>query len=202
MPEEVKPPVAPDAQPAEPKVSEPPKVEPEAPKAPEAKPTEPKKESEQPPTPKKVVPEKYEFKVAENSVLDSRHVEKIAAYAKEQGLSQQEAQELLDGEAEAVAKEVRDLSAEFLNQSKADKEIGGEAFDKSVALGNAALEKFATPELRKILDRTGYGNHPEWIRFVARIGKAMESDKFVPNEPAAVPGEITKSRVSKFYPNA
>lgn len=179
--------------PSDPKVSNPPAKE-EAPKA------EPKAEGkeEQPPTPKKVVPEKYDLKVADDSVLDALAVEKIAAYAKEQGLSQQEAQELLEGEAEAVAKERKELSERYLKASKEDKEIGGEAFQQSVEVGLKAVERFGSPALRKILDQSGYGNHPEWIRFVSKIGKAMKDDKFI--SAPAPSGKEGKSIVDKFYP--
>jgi hypothetical protein len=54
---------------------------------PEAKPTE-----------AKVVPEKYDLKLPEASLLDASHVEKLTAFAKERGLSNDEAQALLERE--------------------------------------------------------------------------------------------------------
>ena len=195
MAEEVKTPPAPAAEPEKKPETPPPAADPKKDSATPPVKEEPKKE-EQPPA--KVVPEKYDLKVGEDSVLDPIAVEKIAAYAKEQGLSQEEAQQVLDGEAEAVAKDVSTRSEAWLTAAKADKEIGGEAFEKNKTLALQVVEKFFTPEFQKLLNRSGYGNNPEVLRGFARLGKAMSPDKLVnPTHNATGP---TKSREEKFYP--
>lgn len=57
--------------------------------------------------------------------------------------------------------------------SKADPEIGGTSYDTNVALAQLAVGKFGTPELKEAFETMGLGNHPEFVRVFARIGKAM-----------------------------
>ena len=68
---------------------------------------------------------------------------------------------------------------EWLETSKADKEFGGEKLPENLGVARKALDAFATPELCKLLDETGLGNHPEVIRMFFRAGKAISEDKFV-----------------------
>lgn len=173
----------------DPKVSDPKATDP-------AKPAEPAPKVEEKPPAAKVVPEKYELKLAEDSVLGPRDVEKIAAYAKEQGLSQQEAQLVLEGEAERVAKDKTEQTDAWLVQAKADKEIGGEAFEKNTALALQVVDRYF-PEFKKELNRTGFGNHPDVIRGFARIGKMMTPDQLV--LPSVTGGKEKKSREEIFY---
>lgn len=130
--------------------------------------------------------EKIEFKLPEGSYLDQSHLDKLSSYAQEKGLSKEMATTLLEREnsvlAEYVTKQIdtHETSVKkWAELSKADKELGGEAFAKNVELAHRALEKFGSPELKKALDETGYGNHPEMVRFMYRIGKAMGDDGFV-----------------------
>ena len=37
---------------------------------------------------------------------------------------------------------------------------------------------FATPELKKALNETGFGNHPELVRLFVKIGKSLSEDSF------------------------
>lgn len=106
--------------------------------------------------------------------------------AKELGLSQEQAQKLVDiypqiqqQQAEAWSKQVADWG----EQVKADKEIGGDKFNASVGAAQRALDQFGNTELREYLNASGLGNHPALVRFCAKVGKAMAEDTFVvPNQ--------------------
>lgn len=63
--------------------------------------------------------------------------------------------------------------------AKADKEIGGEMWDQSVADSRAALDEFGTPALRHYLFFSGNGNHHELVRAFAQIGAALRQGKGV-----------------------
>lgn len=133
-----------------------------------------------------VVPEKYDIKVAEDSLLGDEDVERIAAQAKELGLTNEEAQELADMESDAVGryqekldKKVEDIRAGWLKAAEKDKEIGGDAFKENVENSKRVIDKFGTDEFKKALEETGFGNHPEVIRLFSRIGKLMADDKMV-----------------------
>lgn len=138
----------------------------------------------------KGAPEQYEdFAAPEGVQLDVEIVGDLKTIAKELNLSQKDAQRVADlgpklmqklqgRQAEAFA-QVRQTWAD---DAKADKEIGGEAFDENLGVAKKALESFGTPELRTLFNESGIGNHPEVIRFMVRAGKAISSDTFVAGE--------------------
>ena len=146
----------------------------------------------------KVAPEKYTLKVPENSPLSQAHIDKISSFAKEKGLSNDEAQMLVERESEAVATFKATQMAEFetkktqwFEDSKNDKEFGGEKFKESAELSHRVIERFASPTLKEHLKETGLGNHPELVRFVWAIGKEMSEDKLI------IPGGQTKQPEKK-----
>jgi len=124
-----------------------------------------------------------ELKLPEGSLLTAEELADISTYAKEKGLSQDVAQELLVRESEVVAefhaKQVEQFQAkreEWKNQVVADKELGGNNLQKNVELAHRALEKFGSPALKEELEKTGYGNHPEIVRLFSKIGQVMAND--------------------------
>lgn len=135
---------------------------------------------------KTVVPEKYDLKLPEKSPLDPGHLEKIAAFAKERGFSQEEAQAFVDHDNATLTAYVDQQKEQFsqtrnewVESVKSDKEIGGENLPKSLEFAKRALTKFATPEFISELNETGFGDHPELVRAFARIGKLMGNDSLV-----------------------
>ncbi|MGQ6155336.1 peptidase [Serratia sp. IR-2025] len=135
---------------------------------------------------KPAAPEKYEFTPPEGQELDANALAVFEPIAKELGLSQEQAQKLVDiypqiqqQQAEAWSKQIADWGEKV----KADKEIGGDKFNASVGLAQRALDQFGNPELREYLNASGLGNHPALVRFCAKVGKSMAEDSFVmPNQ--------------------
>lgn len=132
-------------------------------------------------------PESYEaFNLPEGVKLEGADLETFTGFAKELNLSQEQAQKLLDREL-ALRQDIETrVNAEadaaikgWLEAARADKEFGGEKFDENVAVARKALETFGTPALKAMLDSSGLGNHPEAIRFMYRVGKAISEDKLV-----------------------
>lgn len=120
------------------------------------------------------------------SQLDAEHVKSITDFAKSRKLSQEQAQALLERENQTVSTYVegQKQAAEktktgWVDELKADKEIGGEAFDKNVELAKRVAKRFGSEAFLKGLAETGFGNHPELVRAFVRIGKAMSEDQFV-----------------------
>lgn len=149
------------------------------------------------------VPEKYELKLPKDALLDESALERIADYAKQRGLSQEQAQELVEMENGAVTK-FRQDQAEYLKRTSEewkeallkDKEFGGEGFKKNAEIAKRAVQKFATPDFIKTLEETGLGNHPELVKMFYKIGKAMSDDSFV--KPGAQ-APAKKDLASVFY---
>lgn len=160
------------------------------------KPKEPEKKDEKP-----VVPEKYEFKAPEGvEQLDAQALAVFEPIAKELGLSQEQAQKLVDiypqiqqQQAEAWSNQVADWG----EQAKADKEIGGDKLTASVGQAQKALDQFGTPALREYLHNSGLGNHPELVRIFAKVGKAMAEDDFVMGGQGQSSGN---DLINAFYP--
>ena len=61
----------------------------------------------------------------------------------------------------------------------ADKDIGGDKLAENLSVARKALETFGTPELRDVLNATGFGNHPAVIKAFYKIGQAISEDRFV-----------------------
>lgn len=143
------------------------------------------------------------LKLPEGSLLKPEVLEQIKSYAKEKKLAPEVAQSLLERENAAVkgyhdqvVSSYEKEKASWVELSKNDSEIGGEHFGQNVELGRRAMEKFANPAAIKIIEDSGYGNHPDIIRMFMNIGKAMAEDKMV--QPGAQ-AKNEKSMVELFY---
>ena len=64
-----------------------------------------------------------------------------------------------------------DTQQQWVDQAKADPEIGGDKFENNLGDAKRAIKQFGTPELDEAMAVTGAGNHPEFIRFMSRVGK-------------------------------
>lgn len=147
--------------------------------------------------------EHVELKAPEG--LDESAFQKLSEQANELGLEGEQAQKFIDSHAEAKKQFTESADAQWkemtdgwLEQVKADEEIGGDNFETSVQLADKALTQFSTPEFKKALNESGYGNHPEMVRVFARMGKFLSEDKPVGGEDNQG-GE--KSREQTLYPN-
>ena len=153
----------------------------------------------------KKAPEKYELALPKDSLLPKERLDKISAFAKEKGLSNEEAQVIVDRESEAVAEDRQSQKAAFvtmnngwLEELKADKEIGGDKLDENSEQAARVIDTFGTPEFKKELMDSGMGRHPGLFRMLVKIAGSMKDDKFIP--PGAQSEEKKKSLVDKFYP--
>lgn len=125
----------------------------------------------------------------------------LFAYARENNLSNEQTQKLLDREndaaqagVDAMKSKAKALSEAWLKEAQADKEIGGEKFKETVSLANDALEKlFPGVEIKKFMDETGFGNNPAVLKGFRRIGEMLKNDTFHKSGAQPVPKTITYS---------
>lgn len=141
----------------------------------------------------------------EDSLLTDADMERILSQSKEEGLGKEAAQkqvsfanEILKANQDRVNQAHTDLSNRWVEEVKADKELGGEKFSESIALASKAIKEFGTEEFIESLNETKFGNNPEVIRIFARIGKAMSPDKLIVSDAHMKP---EKSFEDVFYPN-
>jgi DNA-directed RNA polymerase len=157
---------------------------------------QPDVEKKETPDAKNVVPEKYDLKAPDGSLLSDPQLEALAAYAKEQKLTNEQAQLLVNREHQ----QKQQLAAQaetWKADASSDKEIGGAEFSKNSELAKRVLAKFGNPTINKFLDDSGFGNHPDALRLFVKLGKAMSEDTLV------LPGAQASGKVrveDLFYP--
>lgn len=151
------------------------------------------------------IPEKYDFKLPDGSLLDPKTVDGLSAFSKENGLSQKQAQGVLDRENAAVAayagkqqETLKQTMEAWVPEIRNDAEIGGNNFNKSIESAKLVVQKFATPAFTKILNDTGFGNHPEIVRIFARIAKDYMPAEIIKAQNATPTRKETKD---VFYDN-
>lgn len=154
---------------------------------------EPKGEAAEPPKP----PEDFDLNIPEGFEASDEALSAFKGLAKELGLQQEQAQKLIDYQAEIAAKQLEADRKQWMETQKVwqtevrqDAEFGGAEFDKNLALANRVLTKFGTPELLTFLQNTGLSNHPEMVKFAIRLGKAGAEDSVAgtsgsPTDPRA-----------------
>lgn len=155
---------------------------------------------------KGAAPVEYKLSLPKDSLLDASRVDEIVSDAKERGLSNEAAQENLNRESGAVARfqeaqseEVEGIRKDWVEETKADKEIGGEKLKETQELAQRVFTRFGNEALKDIFEETGFGDHPEWVRFVSRIGKAMADDQLEMPGSQAKGGK--KSAEELLYPS-
>lgn len=130
-------------------------------------------------------PESYQFELPEGYELNAEVAGEFEAYARELNLPQDKAQaavsmgvKLVESamakQAEAYTQQVAAWREEVTN----DKEIGGPALAENLSYAARVLDTYA-PDLRAVLDETGLGNHPAFVKAFVKIGKAISEDRLV-----------------------
>ena len=130
------------------------------------------------------VPEKYELKAPEGMTFHPESVAKFEALARELGYDNDQAQNIVDvinGEVQAT--QTRQMEAwqqqqeTWVNELKADKEIGGANFDRTVSRAQS-FAKVLDPsgKFGELIDALGVGNHPALVRGFEKLGALMEDD--------------------------
>lgn len=153
----------------------------------------------------KRAPEKYsDFSLPEGFKLDAEASAKFGDTARKFGLTQEEAQELMTLHAAEMQRgqttfltDVDALQNSWLTTSNSDPEIAGA---ENVATARRAM-RFASPELKQLLNETKLGNHPELIRWMHRVGKAMSEDGFVRGGNPGARDDSEAARAKRMYPN-
>ena len=130
------------------------------------------------------VPDAYEkFSLPEGFEYDEKLAGEFGGVAKELGLSQNQAQKLVDHyiklTQEGIAahtEQLNQISEDWKKASETDKEFGGANLDANIAVAKKALDTFGNPELSKYLNESKLGNNPELIRFCWKVGKQLADD--------------------------
>ena len=179
---------------------------------PTEQPTQQTDTTTEPAEPPQGAPEAYEFTnpegLPDDVGIDAKIHDAYAEAARELDLPQEKAQGLFSSTMTALheraVEEQSRQSKEWTAAVKADPDLGGEKFEENLGIAKKALTEFGSDGLRELLESPmGLGNHPEVIRMLHKVGKAISEDRFVgsdkgtavdPNDEAAI--------ANKLYPNS
>lgn len=152
-------------------------------------------------------PAELSFKLPEGVQLDEAGLGKFREFAKSAGLTSEQAEKVLalthaaNVEAQKAAADAHSKRiTEWETALKADKELGGAAFEATKAAAQKAIVKFGSDALKELFESTALGSHPEMVRFVARVGKAMAEDSIAGTSGAPAP--TGDDLLRKLYPNS
>lgn len=85
----------------------------------------------------------------------------------------------------------------WVDELKADKEIGGEKLDRSIMVAQKAFNKYANDELRETLTNTGLDRHPDMFRFFVKLANDVLDDSELSGEGSQSSGDDIYDR---WYP--
>ena len=147
-------------------------------------------------------PESYEvFNLPDDFDMNNDTLEDYHTFAKENNLTQEQAQRGVDMVAQMKQAEMTqwvEQQKSWVDDAKKDAEYGGEKFDESISVAVKARDSFGTSEFNEMLDSSGLGNHPEMIRFLNRVGKAISEDSVVVGGTSTTGNQ---TRESVLYPS-
>lgn len=146
-------------------------------------------------------PEKYALTIPDGAkaFVDAKDLEEVAAIAKEYAWTNEEAQAYLELQAGAIGTKLTAFRAD----TEADPTYGGEKLEESQQFVKRVLDR-VRPEghpraesFRRLLNKTGIGNHLEMFSFLADIGKLMREDQ--PPGSISTPRDTKRSHEDVLY---
>lgn len=174
------------------------------PDAAEAKPDDAGKPEEgKPEDGKAAVPEKYEVKLAEGVELDTGAIEALTPVLKDLGISAEGFQKLataftdyaVKAEAAKDAQFREWLTSEVAANEAAVKQEWGREYEANLKVARRAIARFADAGVKKILDDTGLGSHPAFLKMFLPIGRLISED----SPPSGATPTARKSDGELFY---
>lgn len=146
----------------------------------------------------------YKLELSKDSSLKDDDLKEIEAFAKEHKLSEEAAKTLLGKQDSIVSKFVesqKTLVQETLGQWRDavinDPLLGGDNLLETSENAKRATQAYGNDKFVDMLRDSGYGDHPEVVRFLSKIGTNLKDDTLVmPGSKATV-----KTIEERFYGN-
>lgn len=142
-----------------------------------------KKEGTEAEKAKSVAPDKYEFKAPEGMTLNQAAVDSFSPVAKEIGLTQEQAQKVVDvysGLVKAQADSQEQAFKDYQESQKQEslKALGANA-PEQLSFVAKVRDTFFSPETRELINASGLGNNINFIRDCIKLGKQISEEKLV-----------------------
>lgn len=155
-------------------------------------------------------PETYELTAGEGQEFDKSSFDVVEPIFREIGLSNDQAQKLVSAYGEKIMPALAEKAKAQLETQAAttrkewsdafhnDPDLGGANKDKTLSDAARAFDHYGLKKgegFRQLLDESGLGNHPDLIRFVARVGRDLDEGGFERGGAVAQP----KTPEGKMY---
>lgn len=125
----------------------------------------------------------WELKAPEGSTLSTDEVKAAEKFAKDNGLTQAQAEKILarDIESRTAAQTARQAEATaandtWLKETQADPDIGGAKLPQTVANVRKALTAIYSPEERALIEKSPFINNRIFVKALNAIGAARAED--------------------------
>ena len=179
--------------------------------------TPPTNEPAAEPKPETSAPATYtDFSVPEGHTLDAAAIESATPLFRELGLSQDQAQKLVDFYSTQVGKinaenegYMETLRTQWREELRADKDIGGKLDQVKVEIGRGLdrLPPAVRDNFKAAMDMTGAGDHPALIKAVYEFSKLIGEGSHVSGKGPSADGQsktgvaTRPSAAQSMYPN-
>ncbi len=152
--------------------------------------------------PEKHAPEEYaDFTFPDAFKLESQDLTEFKSFAREQDLTQEQAQKVLDFAGPKIRQMIEqpykawnDLQTKWQEEVRTDPEIGGTKYEQSVReAGNVFVLGESNPfvkseseakALREALNTTGAGNNPAIVKLFVKMGRLLAEPEHLSGKPA------------------
>ena len=153
-------------------------------------------------------PAPYELTAPEGFDVPAENLKGFSNLCNQIGISKEQAEKVLGWHKarheENIAHAAREEAQTLQNWEReilADPEFGGSHWRGTLADARRALDRFdADGSLREFLRETRFQHHPQVIRVVARVGRALGEHGFV-GMPGAQRGDSELARLKRQYPS-
>jgi len=142
--------------------------------------------------------------------LDETDIAETKEFCKKLGLNGQQAQAITSVLDKAEQGFNDDLQGRFNTQVQTwrqevqnDPELGGQNFANTKLNIGRVMQKFGNDEVRGLLNRTGLGYNPSFVRFMNAIGSVLGNDTgFVSSNPAVQKQQTRSNQLRSIYNNS
>lgn len=125
------------------------------------------------------------MKLPDGVQLDTALLDAVTPVFKELGISQENASKLVDAHAKHIAAVETKREADFkawmattvTNYQAELKKEWGASYDGNLVIAQRGLARLADAEMKKLLDDTGLGSHPKFVKAFYEVGRMVSEDK-------------------------
>ncbi len=124
--------------------------------------------------------DEYVFEFSPDTVVDTALIDSFKSFAALNNMSVESAKQMaafyesyIQKNSDTLARQAVTQAEEMAQACAHDKEFGGARFQENLRYARAALTRFDDGTLTKILNESGFGSHPEVVRFMYRVGKSI-----------------------------